>query len=97
MKEGVTLPKRISDKQKVKLQQLAQLSGRTFVLTGTLQTMSRDEAESRIRAAGGRASSSVSKETSYVVAGEKAGSKYDKAVKLGVPILTEEEFNKLIA
>lgn len=71
-------------------------SGKTFVLTGTLQTMSRDAAEALIREHGGKASSSVSKETRYVVAGANAGSKYDKAVKLGVPILTEEEFKKLV-
>lgn len=71
------------------------LSGKTFVLTGTLSTLSRDEAAHQIRAAGGSVSSSVSKKTDYVVAGEKAGSKYDKAQELGVTVLSEEAFLKL--
>lgn len=72
------------------------LSGKTFVLTGTLPTLSRDEAKSLILAHGGKVASSVSKKTDYVVAGENAGLKYDEAVKLGVEILEEEEFQKLI-
>jgi DNA ligase (NAD+) len=71
-------------------------SGQTFVLTGTLYTMTRDEAKEQIRIRGGSVSSSVSKSTTYVVAGDSAGSKYDKAVSLGVPILTEDEFSKLL-
>lgn len=66
--------------------------GKTLVLTGTLQTMSRDEAKEKIRALGGDVSSSVSKETDYVVAGESAGSKLDKAQELGVEILSEDQF-----
>lgn len=67
-------------------------SGLTFVLTGTLTTMSRNEASELIQSLGGKASSSVSKKTSYVVAGENAGSKLTKAESLGIKILTETEF-----
>lgn len=73
------------------------LSGKTFVLTGTLSKMSRDEAKDRIRALGGDVSSSVSKETDFVVAGENPGSKYDKALEFSVKVLTEEGFIKLTA
>ncbi len=66
--------------------------GKTFVLTGTLQTLSRDDAKEKIRAQGGDVSGSVSAKTDYVVAGESAGSKLDKAEELGVRVLTEEEF-----
>jgi len=65
------------------------VAGRTFVLTGTLPTLTRDEAAEMIRRAGGTASSSVSKKTDYLVAGEKAGSKLEKANKLGVTVLDE--------
>jgi len=67
-------------------------SGKTIVLTGTLQALSRDEAKEKIRNAGGSISSSVSKNTDFVVAGEKAGSKLTQAEKFGVKVLSEEEF-----
>jgi DNA ligase (NAD+) len=72
-----------------KKQRSEQLAGLTFVLTGTLPTLSRDEAKQRIEAAGGKTAGSVSKKTSYVVAGEEAGSKLDKARELNIPILDE--------
>ncbi len=72
------------------------LNGKTFVLTGTLPDMSRDEATARILRHGGRVSGSVSKKTDYVLAGEDAGSKLTKARDLGVPILSQSEFLSLI-
>lgn len=73
------------------------LSGLTVVVTGTLPTLSRDEAEGLVRKAGGKVSGSVSKKTSFVLAGESPGSKYEKATELGVPVLDEEAFKKRIA
>ncbi len=72
------------------------LHGKTFVFTGALQNFSRDEAKAIVEELGGRASSSVSKSTDYVVVGENPGSKYEKAKKLGVKIITEEEFMEMI-
>ena len=72
------------------------LAGVSVVVTGTLADFSRDEAGEAIRAAGGKVTSSVSKKTSFVVAGENAGSKYDKAVELGVPILDQAAFRVLL-
>jgi DNA ligase (NAD+) len=73
------------------------LSGKTFVLTGSLASFSRTEATKAIEKLGGRVSSSVSKKTDYVVVGESPGSKYEKAKELGIPIINEEEFKKLLA
>lgn len=72
------------------------LSGKTFVLTGTLEGMSRDEAKAKIRALGGDVSGSVSKKTDYVVAGENPGSKFADARLLGVAVLTENEFTRIV-
>ncbi|MFA6295945.1 MAG: NAD-dependent DNA ligase LigA [Patescibacteria group bacterium] len=80
-----------------KQKQIAQkLAGKTFVLTGTLEKYSRDEAKKKIRDLGGDVSSSVSSETNYVVAGSEPGSKYDKAKALKIKILNEKEFLDLI-
>ena len=70
-------------------------AGMTFVLTGTLPTYSRSEASAIIEGFGGKTSSSVSKKTTYVLAGEDAGSKLDKANKLGVTVIDEDEFNRM--
>ena len=72
------------------------LAGKTFVLTGTLPTMTRDQAKSLIESHGGKCSGSVSKKTTYVVAGEEAGSKLTKAQELGITILSEQELLELI-
>jgi DNA ligase (NAD+) len=72
------------------------LAGKTFVLTGTLPTMTREEATKAIEELGGKVSGSVSKKTSYVVAGEEAGTKLDKARQLGIPVLSEPEFREII-
>jgi DNA ligase (NAD+) len=73
------------------------LEGKTLVVTGTLEGFSRQEAEESIRAAGGKTSGSVSKKTDYVVAGESAGSKLSKAQELGVTVLDEDGFRRLLA
>ena len=73
------------------------LAGKTLVVTGTLETLSRNEAEALIVKNGGKASGSVSKKTAYVVAGTAAGSKLTKAQALGIPVLTEAEFLAMIS
>ncbi|MFI5324288.1 MAG: helix-hairpin-helix domain-containing protein, partial [Thermodesulfobacteriota bacterium] len=72
------------------------LKGQTFVFTGALESMTRDEAERLVAEHRGRATSSVTKKTNYVVAGSDPGSKYDKAVSLGIQILSEDEFKRMI-
>jgi len=70
-------------------------ASQTFVLTGTLRSMTREEATAKIEALGGKVSSSVSKKTDYVLAGEEAGSKLEKAQKLGVQVIDEKEFLRM--
>jgi DNA ligase (NAD+) len=72
------------------------LEGETFVLTGTLPTLTRDEATELILAAGGKVTSSVSKKTDYVVAGDEPGSKLTKAERLGISILDEAALRRLV-
>jgi len=72
------------------------LAGQTWVLTGTLETMSRDEAKARLEALGAKVSGSVSAKTSAVVAGPGAGSKLTKANELGVSVVSEAEFQELL-
>ncbi|KAI9802621.1 MAG: hypothetical protein M1826_005051, partial [Phylliscum demangeonii] len=74
-----------------------ELKGKTFVFTGTLARIKREEAEDMVKKRGGRSGGSVSKQTSYVVAGESAGSKLTKAQELKIPVLTEDEFLDMIA
>jgi DNA ligase (NAD+) len=73
------------------------LGGKTFVLTGTLPSLSREEATERIQAAGGKVTGSVSKKTHYVVAGADAGSKLEKAKTLGVSVISEPDLLRMIA
>jgi DNA ligase (NAD+) len=82
--------------QKVAAPQGGPLKGKTVVVTGTLPTLSREEAEEAVRKAGGKAAGSVSSKTAFVVAGDSPGSKFDKAQKLGIEILDEAAFLKRI-
>lgn len=97
-KELVARLKELGVKMEARRQetQSAALAGSTFVLTGTLPTMSRKEATQLIESHGGKVTSSVSKKTSYVLAGEEAGGKLDKARQLEIPILTEEELLRML-
>ena len=83
--------------QKVEAPEAGVLSGQVVVVTGTLPTLSREEAEALVRQAGGKAAGSVSKNTSFVVAGEAAGSKLDKARSLGIDVLSEADFLKKLS
>ena len=100
-KENRHLVKRLEDAgvdmTAEKKQRSTQLAGLTFVLTGTLPKMTRDEAKERIETAGGKTAGSLSKKTSYVVAGEEAGSKLEKARELKVPVIDEEELLAMLA
>ena len=82
--------------QKTKQNEDQKLLGMTFVLTGTLETFSREEASRLIESLGGKTSSSVSKKTTYVLAGKEAGSKLTKAQELGIKIINEEEFKQML-
>jgi DNA ligase (NAD+) len=85
------------EEEKAKKEKEAQiLTGKQFVLTGTLKDFTRTQAKEIIIELGGRVTGSVSKKTDYVVAGEDPGSKYQKAQKIGVPIINEEKFKKII-
>ena len=83
--------------QKPKQQADGHLRGKTFVLTGTLPNLTRDEAKQLIEAVGGKVTASVSKHTDYVVAGEKAGTKLERADKLGLTVLSEADLEQLVA
>jgi DNA ligase (NAD+) len=73
------------------------LAGKTVVVTGTMEGFSREEAEDAVRAAGGKPAGSVSRKTDYLVAGLGSGSKLAKATELGIPVLDEDGFRRLIA
>lgn len=87
----------VNMKAERKAQVSAKFAGKTFVFTGTLANRTREEAEALVASHGGKAGGSVSKKTSYVVVGTDPGSKFDKAKSLGVPIVTEAQFEKLLA
>ena len=82
--------------EKPKARRSDKLAGKTIVVTGSLENFTRQQAEQAIRQAGGKAASSVSKKTDFVLAGENPGSKLDKAHELGVKVIDEKEFLKMI-
>jgi DNA ligase (NAD+) len=79
-----------------KAKERGKLAGKVFVFTGALQTFGRDEARNIVESSGGVTASSVSKKVDFVVVGEDPGSKFEKAKELGIKVLTEEEFKKMI-
>ena len=101
---GKKIPPRLNElgiepkSEKVSAKKAAELplAGKTFVLTGTLPSMTREEATEKIEALGGYVTGSVSKKTDYVLAGTEPGSKFDKAKELGVKIIDETEFRKML-
>lgn len=99
-KENIAFVKKLIDNgvsiEKAKVVKGGKFTGQTFVLTGTLSSMSRDEAKEKIKKEGGKVSSSVSQKTDFVIAGDEPGSKYTDAQTLGVKILNEKEFLKMI-
>ncbi len=95
-KSGLNFGESVSQNQADVLSENSPIAGKSFVITGTLQKHHRDEIKEMIHAAGGKASSSISSKTDYLIAGEKAGSKLSKAEKLGVTILSEEDFLQML-
>ena len=97
-KESIELLKKAGVKViESKVKEKGKLSGKTFIFTGALKTLGRDEARNLVESLGGMTTSSVSKKVDYVVVGEDPGSKFDKAKELGIKTLTEEEFKKMIS
>lgn len=94
---GVKFPEKQDTYIAANQQKSGKLTGKTFVLTGTLDSLSREQAKAEINKRGGKTSETVSKKTDYLIVGAKPGSKFDKATKLGIRILNEEEFKNLLA
>jgi DNA ligase (NAD+) len=94
--ERLVVNLKVKEGERAKAAPAGPFAGKIVVLTGTLSSMARDEAKEKIEALGGKVTGSVSKKTDYVVAGEEAGSKLDKAKELGVAVLDEKQFLKLL-